>query len=125
MQDETPFEKVVLSSTCPCTSTWSLAKPNKQPSYGCNWLGENCRLLNVTQNIISTEFPWSMRNQCTLLPTVTTEITTGSSSCETTSSKSALVKQRSGSAGWLEPRASTIITSLVYFWRSVHAAALY
>ena len=91
---EVPFERVVLSSTCPHTSTWSSAKPYKQPSYGLNWSGNNHKLLNVTQNITSVELPWSMRIRCTFLPTVTTDITTGSSSCGTTSSKSELVKQR-------------------------------
>jgi len=67
MRDETPFEKIILSSTCPHTSTWSSAKPNKQPSYSLNWSGNNC---NVTQNITSAELPWSMRTRCTLLPTV-------------------------------------------------------
>jgi len=77
-------EKVVLNSTYPRTSTWSPAKPAKHPLYGLNWLGDNCKLVNVPQNITSAELLWSIKTLCTIRPTVTTYITTGSSSWGTT-----------------------------------------
>ena len=114
---EVPYEKFILSSTCPRTSTWSPINPNKQPSYDLNWSGENYKLLNVSQNITSAKLPWSMGTRCTLLPTVTTDITTGSSSCGTTSSKSELVKQRVSFVRLPGFLTFIAITSLTYFLR--------
>ena len=55
-----------------------------------------------------------MRTLRTFLPTMTIDITTGSSSCGTSSSKSELVKHRSGSGGWSGLLASRNITSRTY-----------
>jgi len=93
--------KVVLNSTYLRTSTWFPAKPTKHPSYGLNWSGDNCKLAKVFQSITSSELPWSIKALCTFRPTVITNITTGSFSWETTSSRSAPVKHRAGS--WARP----------------------
>jgi len=78
-------------------------------------------MLKVPQNITSVELPWSMRTLCTLMPTVTTEITMGLSLYGTKSLKLALGKQRSGSSYSSCSRASTVITSLAYLlcWEAV------
>ena len=83
-----------------------------------------CQLVKLQMQVVKrypkhhiSRAPLVNDNSVYPLPTVTTEITTRSSSCGTTSPKSALVKQRSASACWSDPRAFTIITSLVYFLR--------
>jgi len=60
-----------------------------------------------------------MRTLCTFLPIVTTDITTGSSSWKTTSSKSELVKQRLGSSGCQisSPPRSSLFSRINYAWK--------
>jgi len=110
----TLLEKVVLSSTHPRTSTWSPTKPTKHPSYGLSWSGDNCMLVNVPKNITSLELPLSIKTLCTFLSTVMTNITIGSFSWGTTSSRSELVKQRVGSGGWSGILPSRDITACAY-----------